>query len=160
MRTRAYGAGRVLTTEQWTHVLKLSTMWSFDSIRDKSIEELTRLVRGPVQRIALARSFHIEQWIEPALLSLAQADALSPGDLEQLGWETAAKLFQVRESVVFGNTCACACNYCTVAHGPVAQAGVPVHHAPGTRPVVVSAASVRRSYDFSQKIKEVFGTEL
>ncbi|KAI0697069.1 hypothetical protein C8T65DRAFT_662692 [Cerioporus squamosus] len=156
----AYGAGRVLTTENWTHVLKLSTMWSFDSIREKAIEELTRLVRAPVQRIALAREFHVPNWIEPALLSLAQADALSAGDLQQLGWDTAAKLFVVRESVGFTNACACACNYCTGSHGPVAQPGVPLHHAPGMRPAVVTAASVRRAYDFTQKIREVFGTEL
>ena len=134
-------------------------MWTFDTVRDKAIEELTRLVRGPVQRIALARQFHIPAWIEPALVSLAQADMLSSADLQQLGWDTAAKLFLVRESVVFTNTCACVCNYCTVAHGAAAQ-GVPVHHAPGSRPTSVSAATLRRSYDFSQKIREVFGTEL
>ncbi|RPD55388.1 hypothetical protein L226DRAFT_538229 [Lentinus tigrinus ALCF2SS1-7] len=156
----AYGANRVLTTGQWTHVLKLSTMWHFDSIREKAIEELTRLVRGPVQRIGIARKYHISPWIEPALVSLAQADTISVTDLEQLGWDTAAKLFQVRESVVFTNTCACVCNYCTVAHGPTVQAGVPVHHAPGSRPLAVTAATLRRSYDFTQKIREVFGAEL
>ena len=55
-------------------------------MRDKAIEELTRLVRDPAQRIALARQFHIPAWIEPALVSLAQAD------MRLLGGPLAARL--------------------------------------------------------------------
>ena len=153
-----YGASRTLTKDQWEHVLKLSSMWDFDIIRDKAIAELARLVRDPVSRIVLARAFSISHWIEPALISLAQQDTLSPAELEQLGWAMAAKLMQVRESVVFRDVCVCQCNYCTVSHGPVSQPGAPL--SPGSRPAHMSAATLRKQYDFSQKIRELFGTDL
>ena len=137
-------------------------MWVFDTIREKAVGELSRLVREPVARIVLARTFHIPGWTEPALLSLAQQDTLAPAELEALGWDAAAKLVRVREAVVFQNACACACNYCSVSHGPVAQGPHAHAHAqpPGSRPGVVSASSLRRSFDFGPKIREVFGTDL
>ena len=133
-------------------------MWFFDAIRDKAINELTRLVRDPVSRIVLARRFQIPGWTEPALISLAQQETLASTELEALGWAMAAKLFQVRESVVFSGTCACGCNYCSVAHGPAAANGHP--HVAGSRPTAVSAATLRKAFDFTQKIREVFGTDL
>ncbi|KAI0737459.1 hypothetical protein C8Q80DRAFT_1125429 [Daedaleopsis nitida] len=170
---RAYGASRALTQEQWTHVLRLSSMWFFDAIREKAISELARLVRSPVVRIVLARTHAIPTWIEPALIQLAQQDTLAITDLEPLGWAMAAKLVRVRDSVAFTTACLCACQYCNHAHGAVAGAGVhgqgPNAHAnqghaqsysPGTRPTATSAATVRKTFDFSQKIREVYGTDL
>lgn len=146
-----------MTKEQWISVLKLSSMWDFDSFREKAIKELARVVREPVARIALARTFHIPNWMEPALHALAQQETISAAELETLGWATAAKLMQVRESVVVGNTCLCVCNYCTVAHGPVATGPVV---GPGTRHSAMSLTGLRKSYDFTQTIRELFGTEL
>ncbi len=147
--------------------LKLSTMWFFEAIRDKAIAELTGLVRDPVTRIVLARKYHISGWTEPALLTLAQQDALAVPELEALGWDTVAKLIQVRESIAF-NSCACGCMYCSNAHGPIVGAGanqqihtVSMHAARGPpRPASVSVAAMRKSYDFTAKIREVFGAEL
>ncbi len=133
-------------------------MWLFDSIRDKAIEELSQLVCEPVSRIILSRSFNIHGWTEPALLSLAQQDTLAAAELQPLGWDTAAKLIEVRESVVFSG-CSCDCVYCTHAHGPIVVNGNPNAHPAGSRPAAVSAAALRRSFDFRQKIEEIFGTD-
>ena len=140
-------------------------MWVFDDIRERAITELSRLVASPAARIVLARTYGIPGWLEPALTTLAQQEQpLSAQDLEALGWDTAAKLFRVREGVVFENRCACACNYCSVSHGPVAQGpaggGANVHAQPGSRAAAVSAGALRRSQDFVPMIREVFGSDL
>ena len=159
---RSYApATRTLTKTDWTSVLKLSTMWIFDAIRETAITELGRLVRAPTERLALSRQFHIPGWTEPALQELARQEELAPADLAALGWDTVAKLLRVRESVALANACLCACNYCTVAHEPVAQGVHPGVHAPvGMRSGIVTAAMLRKTYEFGPKIREVFGTEL
>ena len=139
--------------------------------REKAISQLGRLVRAPVARIVLARTHAILTWIEPALIQLAQQETLAVTDLEPLGWETVAKLVRVRDSVAFTAACLCACPYCNHAHGAVAGAnanatanananGHSQSYAPGSRPTTTSATTVRKSFDFSQKIREVFGTDL
>ena len=151
-----YGSSRSLIKKDWVSALKLSTMWLFDSIREQAIAELSRIIRDPIERIQVSRRFRIAGWIEPALLSLAQQDVLKSEELERLGWDDAARLFRVRESVVFQASCTCLCNYCSAAHGPVVQGHSPV----GSRPSAISAATLRRSYEFGPKIREVFGTDL
>lgn len=137
-------------------------MWEFGEIRKQAIAELAKFVRDPVSRIVLARTYDIPGWMEPALMSLAQQDFLSATDLEALGWTTAAKLFQVRESIVWSGSCACGCNYCNVAHGPaVPHPNGHAHmHTGGSRAGAISAATLRKSFDFSAKIKELFGADL
>ncbi len=134
-------------------------MWLFDSIRDKAIDELSQLVREPVSRILLSRTFNIPGWTEPALLSLAQQDSFASVELQALGWDTIAKLFKVRESVVFSD-CSCDCYYCIHGHGPTVVDENPNAHPAGSRPAAVSTTVLRRSFDFRQKIEEVFGTDL
>ncbi|TBU29227.1 hypothetical protein BD309DRAFT_989924 [Dichomitus squalens] len=162
-----YGSARILTQPQWTSVLRLATMWIFDDIRERAITELSRLVTSPAARIVLARRYNIPGWLEPALTTLAQQEQpLSAQDLEALGWETAAKLFQIRESVTFTGTCVCGCNYCTVAHGHIANATAGHAHGhgqqlpAGARAGAVTLAALRKQADFSQKIRVVFGADL
>ncbi|PIL33332.1 hypothetical protein GSI_04783 [Ganoderma sinense ZZ0214-1] len=172
-----YGSSRTLTQPQWVSVLRLSTMWFFKDIRTRAIAELSKLVATPAARIVLARTYNISGWTEPALCALAQQDApLSAQDLEALGWDAAAKLVQIRESVVFTGSCVCGCNYCTVAHGHIATAtpgagaaGVGVHghglglagqQSAGPRAGQVTVASLRKKTDFSQQIRALFGTAL
>ncbi|KAI0806594.1 hypothetical protein C8Q74DRAFT_1212783 [Fomes fomentarius] len=154
-----YTSDRALTKDEWVHVLKLSTMWLFDNIRDKAINELSQLVPEPVSRILLSRSFNIPGWTESALLSLAQQDSLAAAELQPLGWDTIAKLIKVRESVVFSG-CSCDCIYCIHAHGPIIVDGNPNAHPAVSRSAAVSTAALRRSFDFCEKIEEVFGTDL
>ncbi|KAI1787733.1 hypothetical protein LXA43DRAFT_1184327 [Ganoderma leucocontextum] len=165
-----YGSSRTLTQTQWISVLRLSTMWFFKDLRERAVNELSKLVSTPAARIVLARKFNIPGWTEPALGALAQQEQpLSAQDLEALGWDTAAKLIQIRESVVFSGTCVCGCNYCSVAHGqianPAAQQGGHAHQhqplSPGTtRTGQLAVSAVRKRTDFSQQIRAVFGTAL
>ena len=95
-----------------------------------------------------------------------QEQPLSAQDLEALGWDTAAKLFQIRESVPFTGTCVCGCNYCSVAHGNLATGHAGHGHAhgqqlpAGARTGVVTLAALRKKADFSQKIRTAFGADL
>lgn len=166
-----YSSSRTLTQPQWVSVLRLSTMWFFKDLRERSITELSKLVSGPTARIVLARKYNIPGWTEPALCALAQQEQpLSAQDLEALGWETAAKLFQIRESVVFSGSCTCGCNYCSVAHGPITNPPAATAHghghgqahqqAPGSRTGQVAVSTLRKQTDFSQQIRSVFGTAL
>ncbi|KAM5533677.1 hypothetical protein V8D89_012644 [Ganoderma adspersum] len=164
-----YGSSRTLTQPQWVSVLRLATMWFFKDIRERAIAELSKLVSLPTARIALARTYNIPGWTEPALCALAQQEApLTAQDLEALGWDAAAKLFQVRESVVFSGPCVCGCNYCTVAHGHIATPAPALGHGhghvgqvpAGSRTGQVAVSTLRKQTDFSQQIRAVFGTAL
>lgn len=165
-----YTSSRTLTQTQWVSVLRLSTMWFFKDIRERAIAELSKAVSTPTARIVLARTYNIPGWTEPALRALAQQEQpLSAQDLEALGWDTAAKLFQIRESVVFSGSCVCGCNYCSVAHGQIANVAAgqgPHGHGhghplpPGGRSGQVTLSTVRKQTDFSQQIRAVFGTAL
>ncbi|KAI9070241.1 hypothetical protein FKP32DRAFT_1540025, partial [Trametes sanguinea] len=94
----SYGARRSLTKEQWLSALKLADMWVFEEVRAKAIDELRRLVPQHAERVHLARAYHIPGWVEPALRELVKQDALTAADLRFLGWNTAARLVEVREN--------------------------------------------------------------
>ncbi|KAI0355265.1 hypothetical protein OH77DRAFT_1403507 [Trametes cingulata] len=139
----SYGGTRTLTKEQWMSALRLADMWAFDGVRDQAIRELRKLIPWHAERVRVAREFRIPGWIE-----LAQQDALSAPELQALDWETAAKLFQARESMQFAAQCMCGCKYCSIAHSGVA--GAP-HMPAGTRPSVITAAALRRATDFRSR---------
>lgn len=136
-------------------------MWGFEAVREQAVRELSRLVSQHAERIELARRFSIPGWIEPALQNLARQDALSVEDLRWLGWETAARLIQVRDSVVFAHTCLCVCNYCKHAHDPAAvhspHPGASERIPPSSsRMTRMSVANLRQKTDFTVRIREVF----
>ncbi|KAI0669339.1 hypothetical protein C8Q78DRAFT_940996, partial [Trametes maxima] len=93
-----FPGSRHLTTDEWTGVLRLATMWMFKTVRATAISKLHMfLIRSPATRVRLAREFDIPAWIQPALLALARQNTLAAADLEALGWDDAAKLILVRE---------------------------------------------------------------
>ncbi|KAH9925352.1 uncharacterized protein BXZ73DRAFT_50084 [Epithele typhae] len=157
-----YGPTRTYDKAHWIAVLKLSTMWLFDTLRDTAIEEIARYVAAPLDRIELARTYDIPHWCEPAFAALCRQERLSPEELERLGWNDGAKLVHVRESMEWADACTCGCNYCTITHGPAVPRAAVVHpHThPGARPGAVSTTVLRRNYDFGPKLREVFGTAL
>ena len=86
----------------WTSVLKLSTMWGFDLLRDLAIRTMTELPGvSPVEKAALANEYKIDQWLLPALKELAQREEpISINEAHRLGWEMALQMAAVRESSV------------------------------------------------------------
>jgi len=84
-----------LTRDEWISVLKLSTMWQFNVIRNQAIDSLQHL--PPRRRVALAQEFNISEWLLPALKELAeQKEPIGVKDVEEIGLDFALKLAHVR----------------------------------------------------------------
>ena len=93
----------IATQEEWTAILKLSDLWSFDNNRNLAIWTLDSLVSDPVRRIEIARSFQIEEWVLPSLERLAvRAGCLPLNDQDAggIGWDYACILYIVQEAAL------------------------------------------------------------
>ncbi|EDR07772.1 uncharacterized protein LACBIDRAFT_298314 [Laccaria bicolor S238N-H82] len=88
-----------LNLEEWTSVLKLSDMWDMDNVRELSISNLTPLLEcKPAHQIALARRFHVDEWLLPAFKGLVYRDKpVDELDMDELGARTALKVAAIRE---------------------------------------------------------------
>jgi len=88
-----------LTQQEWISVLNLSTMWDFSDIRKGAIDELSKDM-GPIQKIKYGRNFGVEEWVKDGYVGLLKrSDPITDEEAKCLGWETAAKLFRLREQV-------------------------------------------------------------
>ncbi|TFK74667.1 hypothetical protein BDN72DRAFT_833194 [Pluteus cervinus] len=86
------------TVDQWTSVLKLSTMWEFDKIRNLSIERLKAQLSDPIQKLVLARRYEIESWKLPAIRKLVERrDPITLREGMAIGIEAALKIASIRE---------------------------------------------------------------
>ncbi|TFL04322.1 hypothetical protein BDV98DRAFT_472017, partial [Pterulicium gracile] len=77
------------TCEEWTSVLKLSTMWGFKGIRDLCIAQMDPLIGDldPVEKVVLAHRYEIEAWFLDGLNQLVQASKMVPQvEWNQVGW--------------------------------------------------------------------------
>jgi hypothetical protein len=89
-----------MTTEGWISVLKLATMWNFKDIRVLAINKLTNEPMESVQKILLAKTYMVPQWLRAGYSELAlRWDVLSSAEAELMGYPTAILLFQVREKI-------------------------------------------------------------
>lgn len=93
-----------MSAMEWTSVLKLSTMWNFEDLRDLAIQTMSHLPLDPVERAALASEYNIDEWLLPALNELAQREEpIGIKEANRLGWETALQIAAVRESFIAWN---------------------------------------------------------
>ncbi|KAI6043402.1 hypothetical protein EDC04DRAFT_2562969, partial [Pisolithus marmoratus] len=100
-----------LDQAQWISVLKLSTMWEFDELRNVAIQHLdqpspsfnaadTPPPFNPVDKFALASKYDIKEWFLPALLALARrSKPISVEEGRLIGFENALKVAAVREEL-------------------------------------------------------------
>lgn len=140
-----YDSEECLSLSQWISVLNLSTMWRFDRLRAIAIRKLSAILDEPIQRIVLAKTYHVTEWLVPALNALARrAEPLQSLDVDQIGIDYALKIAAVRES--FGETSQCRCQCYSCYNGHRNDYGRP--------------AASRSATDFSAKIRTVFGSEV
>ncbi|KZT08722.1 uncharacterized protein LAESUDRAFT_757437 [Laetiporus sulphureus 93-53] len=93
------GDGDLHTVEEWASVLNLATKWEFVVLRDLAIARLSQLA-SPVERILLARSYDVSQWIAPAYFELCKRDEpLTLGEGERLGMKDVILLSEIRQSI-------------------------------------------------------------
>ncbi|KAH9067684.1 hypothetical protein EDB87DRAFT_1544734, partial [Lactarius vividus] len=89
---------RDLSYEQWRSVLHLSTRWGFASLRKLAL----RLINPPTpyDRLVLARTYAVDDWILPALTALCERKApLSLDEARGMSMEDVVLVASVREDI-------------------------------------------------------------
>jgi len=88
-----------LDQDGWISVLKLSTLWELDTIREKAVKELQKLV-DDAEKVVLGKTYRVGDWLVEGYFTLVNRDTtLSDADVDKLGSHTAIKLFRLREEV-------------------------------------------------------------
>ena len=145
-----------MTWEEWSSVLRLSTMWGFARIRAIAITKLSELSLDPIDKIILAKQHNVDEWLAPALNEVARREAsLCLDDVTRLepvvGWDFILKIAQVRESQARdgANTTGNQRTYC----GTCGFRGhCPSDYCNGGTPILS-----RTSHDYTATICTVFG---
>jgi hypothetical protein len=90
-------ASILINRDGWASVLKLSTLWTFQELRLKAVNALSANSGDPVDKVILARDYKVENL---GYYELVKRDAgMSPEDRRRLGYETACKLYVLRERI-------------------------------------------------------------
>jgi len=90
-----------ISEEEWAAVLKLSSMWDFFDIRKLAIEELSASKMNPITKILLARQYTARALLFTGYDELANdTESISVADAERLGWDTAVRIFNIRQKNV------------------------------------------------------------
>jgi hypothetical protein len=92
-----------LSMDEWLSVLKLSSKWHFNDLRDKAITKLTALPMTPIQRVLLAREYAVPSWLIEGYVkilagmgpSLEYPLFISQEDAYDLGWDVALELSNI-----------------------------------------------------------------
>jgi len=157
-----------LTPEEWTSVLKLSSMWQFHKIRATAIKAMESLSMDLVEKIVIARKFDVSSWLVPSLNALVQRE--KPVDLlegNRLGMEWVLKVAEVRECDASATPQAPSCQNCSYKGPPRCNScsSTTFNRCGSCNTYITIAAKAvsnvggrgSRSADYSEKIREVFG---
>jgi len=132
---RALISGLSMEKEEWVSVLKLSSIWIMNEIRQYAITRLsTDVVLSPIEKILLARAHRVPAWLEEAVTSLATSISKPTLDeLAILGWETAARIVWIwyNSPKVLNTLCfrrdAIKCAYCLSSSSLINTTGICGH---------------------------------
>ncbi|KAL0579628.1 hypothetical protein V5O48_002400 [Marasmius crinis-equi] len=85
--------------EQWISVLKLSTCWMLDNLREIAISNVARGL-SLVDKVRLGRKYKVTAWVLEGLRELANPSTtlLPLSELQSLGLDTAVRLLYARNS--------------------------------------------------------------
>ncbi|KAF9016109.1 hypothetical protein BDZ89DRAFT_994726 [Hymenopellis radicata] len=93
-----------LTFEDWTSILKLSTMWGMSDIRQLAVDNLSKcmaLRRDPVEYIVLAKAYEVVAWLRHGYQELVKrTEPISPEEAERIGWVASIQIYQIREAAL------------------------------------------------------------
>ncbi|KAG2006793.1 hypothetical protein CC2G_014539 [Coprinopsis cinerea AmutBmut pab1-1] len=82
-----------LTKSEWISVLKLSTRWYFNDLRKVAIDELSEVEMDPIQRVCLAKAYHVYDWLLEGYEELVEReDPITEEEGEKIGMGVALKL--------------------------------------------------------------------
>ncbi|KAA1470498.1 hypothetical protein DENSPDRAFT_702354 [Dentipellis sp. KUC8613] len=89
----------VKTVDAWTAILRLSTKWSFASIRKLAIARLEPIASA-VDKVVLGRTYTIDAWLRPGFVALCErAQPLTRDEGRRLGVDDVILCVTVRESM-------------------------------------------------------------
>jgi len=87
-----------LSYEEWKSVLHLSTRWGFASLRKRALSSIEPPT--PHDRLLLARTFSVNDWVVPALSALCErATPLTVSEARQMDIEDVVLVSTVREDI-------------------------------------------------------------
>lgn len=92
-----------LLPENWISLLSFATRFLCDKIRKRAIREIEEghSKLDPVERVVLAVTHNIPQWLVPAYQELCQRqETLTEEEGEKLGLSTVIKLMRARETLM------------------------------------------------------------
>ncbi|KAH6893989.1 hypothetical protein BKA70DRAFT_796513 [Coprinopsis sp. MPI-PUGE-AT-0042] len=92
-----------ISLEEWVSVLKLSSKWLFNNLRNEAIAKISAFPITPIQRILLARQYSIPSWIIGAYIgiiagmcnSLGYPQLLPQEEAKLLGLDVALELSNI-----------------------------------------------------------------
>ncbi|KAH6908516.1 hypothetical protein BKA70DRAFT_271862 [Coprinopsis sp. MPI-PUGE-AT-0042] len=89
----------VLAKDEWASVLKLSTTWQMDQVRQLAIEQLSGLDLSPIEKVIFAREYRVLKWLTEGVSTLAAgfSEYKFEDIAKELGWETTARILSVRD---------------------------------------------------------------
>src|ERR1700722_591921 len=104
-----FGHEETLTIPEWISVLKLSTMWQFDKIRQFAIEQMSERQLDVLEKVGLARDHRVKEWLLPALNAYTRLGRpMGIEDVNRLGLDLVLKIVNIRESTpVSCAVCSC-----------------------------------------------------
>ncbi|KAF7984290.1 hypothetical protein HWV62_15249 [Athelia sp. TMB] len=84
-----------MRAKEWASVLKLSTLWEFETLRRQAIKEVSD--SDPAVKVVLGRDYHVKTLLEAGYRALISRDAgLSNEEKDQLGDKTSIKIYEAR----------------------------------------------------------------
>ena len=83
-----------LTEEVWLAVLKLSTLFHFNSVRKLAIAQLSPLLDSPTDKTCAGRVQYVSTWILDGYIELAQSTKpITEAQCDVIGDRTAIKIY-------------------------------------------------------------------
>jgi hypothetical protein len=91
--------GLNFTQDEWLGALSLTDLWDLPEVRTKAVDGLRPLlVEDPTYQLVLAKKYHIDDWVRPALESLIRrSPPLGNREFEMLDQEILLKIAALRE---------------------------------------------------------------
>lgn len=91
-------ANHCMSIEEWTSVLKLSTMWDFLDTRALALQNLAKTKMDLVTKVLIAKQYKIHDWLFAGYEALAKRTSpISLSEAERLGLTTTVQLYLIRE---------------------------------------------------------------
>ncbi|KAG8869223.1 hypothetical protein FRB97_001468, partial [Tulasnella sp. 331] len=92
-------------SRQWTTVLRLTTLWSFTTMRAYAIAVFDTKIaeEDPFNRLERAFAYAVPKWVQPAYDAICRRpESLSADEGRRLGWERYAAICHIREDLARG----------------------------------------------------------